>query len=727
MTTIEKAPASSAHTFGFGQRLPVILQTEAAECGLVCLAMVAGWHGLRTDLSTLRRRFSVSLKGITLKGLIDVAKAMKFSSRPLKLDMEHLTQLKLPCVLHWDMNHFVVLKEVSGKKVEIHDPAVGLRSLTLDEFAKHFTGVALELTPAADFVKRKEEQRFSMLGLMGQVTGLKRGLLQVMLMAIALEVTSVVAPFYMQWVVDHALLTADRDLLTVLGLGFILLVTIKAAAGAVRTWILTVLSTNLNFQWLGNVFSHLLKLPQEYFEKRHLGDIVSRFGSVSTIQKTLTTGFVQAIVDGILVIGTFIMMFVYSHTLAVIAVVAVAIYGLLRWMIYRPLRDASTEQIIHAAKQQTHFLETTRGVQSVRLFGRSEERRMGWMNMLVEQFNADLRVQKIGNTYQTVNTFLFGVERIIIIWLGALAVLDREFSVGMLFAFIAYKDQFSTRIVGLIDKLFEMHMLRLHGERVADIVLTEAESEYATEEVDIERIEPMIDLQDLGFQYSQTDPMVLQGLNVRIEAGECVAIAGASGCGKTTLVKVLLGLLQPSEGQVSIGGVSLKHLGLNNYRKMVGTVMQEDTLFTGSIADNISFFDPMPQQEQIEACAKLASIHAEIMVMPMGYNSLVGDIGSGISGGQKQRILLARALYKKPKILILDEATSHLDITNEKLVNEAIKGMNLTRIIVAHRPETIAMASRVIMMEQGRIVRDLHVPPVAQGGEAMHPAMAVPA
>jgi ATP-binding cassette, subfamily B, bacterial CvaB/MchF/RaxB len=727
MATIEKAPASSAHAFGFGQRLPVILQTEAAECGLVCLAMIAGWHGLRTDLSTLRRRFSVSLKGITLKGLIDVAKVMKFSSRPLKLEMEDLPRLKLPCVLHWDMNHFVVLKEISGKKVEIHDPAVGLRSLTLEEFAKHFTGVALELTPAADFVKRKEEQRFSMFGLMGQVTGLKRGLLQILLMAAALEVTSVVAPFYMQWVIDHALLTADRDLLTVLGLGFILLIVIKAAASAVRTWILTVLSTNLNFQWLGNVFAHLLKLPQEYFEKRHLGDIVSRFGSISTIQKTLTTGFVQAIVDGVLVIGTFVMMFIYSPKLAVIATVAVVIYTLLRWMIYRPLREATTEQIIHAAKQQTHFLETTRGVQSVRLFGRSEERRMGWMNMLVEQFNADLRVQKIANIYQTVNTSLFGIERIIIIWLGALAVLEREFSVGMLFAFIAYKDQFSTRTVGLIDKLFEMHMLRLHGERVADIVLTEAESEYATEEVDIERIEPMIELQNLGFQYSQSDPMVLQGLNVRIQAGECVAIAGASGCGKTTLVKVLLGLLHPSDGQVSIGGVSLKHLGLNNYRKMVGTVMQEDTLFTGSIADNICFFDPMPNQEQIEACAKLASIHAEIMAMPMAYNSLVGDIGSGISGGQKQRILLARALYKKPKILILDEATSHLDITNEKLVNEAVKGMKLTRIIVAHRPETIAMAGRVIMMEQGRIVRDLQVPVVPQGMEAMHPVMAVPA
>ena len=710
--------SGSGQTFGFGGKMPVILQTEAAECGLVCLAMVAGFHGLLTDLSTLRRRFSVSLKGITMKGLIDVAKAMKFNSRPLKLDMEHVPQLKTPCVLHWDMNHFVVLKELSGKKVTIHDPAVGVRTLSLDEFAKHFTGVALELNPAANFVKAKEQQRFSLVGLMGSVTGLKRGLFQVFLMAIALEITSVVAPFYMQWVVDHALLSADRDLLTVLGLGFIMLVLIKAAGSALRTWILVVLGTNLNFQWLGNVFSHLLKLPQEYFEKRHLGDIVSRFGSISTIQKTLTSGFVQSVVDGILVLGTFSMMFVYSGLLAGIAVTAVLIYTLFRWMMYRPLRSATTEQIIHAAKQETHFLETTRGVQSVRLFGRSEERRMGWMNMLIEQFNADLRVQKISNAYQSANSALFGVERIVIIWLGALAVLNREFSVGMLFAFIAYKEQFSVRVVGLIDKLFELHMLRLHGERVADIVLTEAENDYTAEEIDVERIDPVVDIKGVSFQYSLTDPMVLHDVNLKIEAGECIAIAGTSGCGKTTLVKVLLGLLQPSEGEICVGGSAMKHLGLANYRKMVATVMQDDTLFTGSIADNICFFDPAPVQDQIEACAKLASIHNEIMSMPMGYNSLVGDIGSGISGGQKQRILLARALYKKPKILILDEATSHLDITNEKLVNEAIKSMNLTRIIVAHRPETIAMASRVVVMEKGRIVRDLTVPAMAAVAEA---------
>jgi ATP-binding cassette subfamily B protein RaxB len=609
------------------------------------------------------------------------------------------------------MNHFVVLKEVQKDKVVIHDPAVGLRSLSLSDFSKSFTGVALELTPTSGFEKRTDKQEFTLFGLMGKVTGLKRGLLQVMLMAFVLELTSIVAPFYMQWVIDYALATSDHELISVLGVGFLLLVVIRAATSAVRVQILTGLSANLNFQWLGNVFSHMLKLPLDYFEKRHLGDIVSRFGSISTIQRILTTGFVQAMVDGVMVAGTVVMMYIYSPMLAVVATGAVVLYGLLRWMLYRPLRNATTEQIIHAAKQQTHFLETARGVQSVRLFGRSQERRMSWMNILVDQFNADLRIQKINNFYQTANTLLFGVERVIVIWLGALAVLHRDFSVGMLFAFLAYKDQFSTRISGLIDKLYELHMLKIHGDRVADIILAEAEPNEAADEMDVTKIPAEIEVSGLSFRYSTVDALTLNDVSVKIHAGDFVAIAGPSGCGKTTLVKLLLGLQEPTAGSVTVGGIPLNRLGHNNYRKMIGTVMQEDHLFTGSIADNISFFDPTPDQEWIEECARMAAVHNEIVNMPMGYNSLVGDIGSGMSGGQKQRVLLARALYKRPKILVLDEATSHLDVFNEKAVNESIKSMSLTRIVVAHRPETIAMASRVIMMDGGRIVRDLNVPP----------------
>jgi ATP-binding cassette subfamily B protein RaxB len=694
------------------RRLPIVLQTEAAECGLACLAMLSGYWGHRIDMPSARRRFSVSLKGSTLKDLIAMAESLGLQARPLRLDLEETGELKLPCILHWDMNHFVVLKSVGRKAVVIHDPGSGERRVSLRELSDHFTGVALELSPGASFQQKIETRAFTLVSLIGRVEGLRRGLLQLLLLGLALQVCLLAAPFYLQWIVDEALVAADRDLLTVLGLGFLLLVLVQTSISAVRSWVTTVLATNLNFQWFGNAFSHLMRLPLPYFEKRHLGDIVSRFGSIQTIQRSLTTQFVEGVLDGLLVVGTLVIMLLYSIQLTAVAALAVLLYALLRWSIFRALRQATAEQILHAAKQHTHFLESVRGVQSVRLFGRVEERRIGWMNTLADQFNADLRISRLSISYRTANTFLFNTERVIVIWLAALAVLDARFSVGMMFAFISYKDQFSQRIASLIDKLFEMRMLRLHAERVADIVLTEAEQEHRDAEIDLERVAPSIELRNLAFRYADSEPDVLKDLNLSISAGEWIAITGPSGCGKTTLVKLLLGLLEPTAGEILIDGVRPNRIGLRNYRRLFGTVMQDDQLFSGSVADNIAFFDPVPDQEHLEACAKLAAIHMEIVAMPMGYSSMVGDLGSVFSGGQKQRILLARALYKNPKILVLDEATSHLDIGNEQLVNAAIKQIAMTRIVVAHRPETIASAQRVVVLEQGKVVRDLTQSPL---------------
>ncbi|MBD8533427.1 MULTISPECIES: peptidase domain-containing ABC transporter [unclassified Massilia] len=701
-----KLENSPGYSFWHRNQLPAILQTEAAECGLACLCMVASYFGHRLDLASLRTRFSVSLKGATLKGVISMAHGLALQTRPLKLDMANLPQLKLPCILHWDMNHFVVLKAVSSAYAVIHDPAIGVRRLPLAEFSKHFTGVALELRPTNEFVKKDEIQNFPLLSLMGRVSGLRRGMIQLLLLGLTLQLCALVAPFYMQWVIDEALLAADRDLLTVLGGGFLLLVVLQTAIGAVRGWITTTLATDLNFQWFGNAFTHLMKLPLPYFEKRHTGDIVSRFTSIETIQRNLTTQFVEGIIDGVLVLGTLVMMFTYSPKLTGIACIAVVLYVLLRLAIFNVLREATSEQIIHAAKQQTHFLESVRGIQSIRLFGRSEERRASWMNALVEQFNADLRIAKLGLTYQSANTFLFSSERVLVIWLAAFLVMENTLSVGMLFAFISYKDQFSSRMTSLVDKLFELKMLRLHGNRLADILMTEPEPSREEVEIDIGTIKPSVEFRDVSFRYGDGEPLILKNLNLAIPAGECIAVTGPSGCGKTTLMKLLLGLLEPSEGEILVNGVKLAQLGTANFRNLVGAVMQEDCLFAGSIADNISFFSPTVDMERIQGSAQLAAIHMEIAGMPMGYNTLVGDIGIGLSGGQKQRLLLARALYKQPKILVLDEATSHLDVWNEQAVNAAIKTLNLTRVLVAHRPETIAMAERVVVLQQGTIVQD---------------------
>ena len=668
--------------------------------------MVLRANGHETSLLELRRRFYVSLKGAKLSRLIDIAQQLGFSTRPLRLDMEDLGMLKLPCILHWDLNHFVVLAKVGKSKITILDPAVGERKLSLAEVSDHFTGVALELTPTAEFKPQNAAPAVTARQLTGPVRGLWRALAQILLLSVALQVFVVLAPFYMQWVVDQVLVSADRDLLTVLGIGFGLALVLQIGIGLLRGWSVVYLSSRLGLQWMGNVFAHLLKLPLDYFEKRHLGDITSRMSSVQAIQRTLTTSFVEAIIDGLMAMVTLGLMLFYSWKLALVTLLAMILYLGIRAIAYRPVRDRTEQQLVAGAKQQTHLLESLRGMQSLKVAGEESQRRSTYDNLMHDTVNQEVRLARMGLGFNSASQLVFGIERIAVIWIGATLALQNVFSVGMLIAYLAYKDQFAGRMAALIDKWVEFRMLRLHGERLADIVLTPPEEQAAQPEA-LPPASTRIEVENLSFRYGDGEPWVLKDCSFMIEAGESVAIIGASGCGKTTLVKLLLGLLPPTEGSIRIGGHDLHKIGPRNVRTLVGAVMQDDQLFAGSVADNISFFDPEMDQARIEQAAHLAAVHDEIAAMPMGYHSLIGDMGSSLSGGQKQRVILARALYRNPKLLFLDEATSHLDVMKERLVNDAVKALKLTKVIVAHRPETIASADRVLVMERGCIVQEL--------------------
>ncbi len=651
---------------GFGKKLSLVLQTEGAECGLACLAMVAAFHGYQTDLPHLRRKFTVSLKGLNLAQLIQVAGRMNLSCRPLRVELRALEQLVLPTILHWNLNHFVVLKQIKGNKITIHDPAAGLQTLTLEDASKHFTGVAVEVEPNIRFEQRTERQSIRLRGLMGRVRGLKTSLLQALMLALALEIFVLVGPFLTQWIVDDALVSGDKDLLTVIVIGILLLGILKTAVSAVRSWVLMYLGTSLNLQWVANVMEHLLRLPVAFFEKRHMGDIVSRFGAISAIQQTLTTSFLAAMLDGVMALTTLVMMFVYSPLLGFIALGAVILYGVLRLVRYDALRMASEGQIVRLARQQSHFMETIRGIQAIKLFNRQADRKTRYLKMVVDSTNSSIAIQRLNITFQTINSLLVAMEGALILWLGSKSVMDHTFTIGMLMAFISYKDNFTGRISSLIDKSIEVRMLRIQAERLSDIVLAVPEPDLPQPLFACEAIAPSIELRNVRFRYADGEPWIINGLNMHVGNGEAVVLVGPSGCGKTTLLKIMLGQLQLVEGEVLIGGIPLAQLELAYYRSLIGAVMQDDRLFAGSLADNISFFDSTPDQEWVEGCAKLAQIHADILKMPMGYNTLVGDMGTTLSGGQKQRIFLARALYKRPSILFLDEATSHLDTALEK-------------------------------------------------------------
>ncbi len=687
--------------FSLGNRLPMILQSEVTECGLACLAMIASYHGYETDLITLRRQFSISLKGSKLQDLIDICRKLHLLTRAVKLELEDLPYLKTPCLLHWDMDHFVVLKNIRGDKITIHDPAVGVVKYTKEEISKHFTGVAMEITPATDFTKKKDKTKLRLLDLWRSVTGIKASLVQILLLSLALEVFAIVSPQFMQWITDHVLVTNDTPLLYTLAIGFALLMAIQVATEYARSWIVLFMGTTLNIQLTANLFHHLFKLPLSFFEKRHMGDIVSRFGSIGNIQSKITTDFVEGIIDGFMVIITLGVMLIYSIKLSLIVLAALLLYTIIRLLFYPTFKLKNQEQIVSSAKENSIFMESVRAILPIKIFGKESQREHVWQNCYADKLNIGIYVTKLGLIYKIINHTIFGAENIIIMVWGAKMVMGGvdNFTIGMLLAYISYRGQFVSKAQEMIDKIIEYRMITIHLDRVADIALAEPEYDAKKESLLPQAIKGGIKVKNLAFRYSEQDPHIFKNISFEITPGESVAIIGQSGCGKTTLLKILLRLLMPTTGEILIDGVDINKMSFSNYRSQIAAVMQDDTLMSGSIAENIAFFAPNPNLEKIHACAMIAAIHEDILRMPMAYQSLVGDMGTALSGGQKQRILLARALYAQPKILFLDEATSHLDGNNESTINHHIKNIGITRVIVAHRRETVAIADRIIDLE----------------------------
>ncbi|MEZ8657113.1 peptidase domain-containing ABC transporter [Vibrio splendidus] len=691
---------------GFTRKIPLFYQSEAAECGLACIGMVAEYWGHKLNLTHLRSEMKVSLNGSTLSDLMKMAGKLDLNSRPLRVDLDDIKHATTPCILHWDLNHFVVLVKVSTKYFYIHDPSVGRRRLTVTEFSKHFTGVILEVKPLDSMTSVTHDvHKPKLKDIFGQPKGLAQSLFKIVILALVFEVCVLGASFLPQIVIDQVLPSQDISLLYLVITGFGLLLLIRVGANFLKAWAVMAISASFNLQWRTRVFHHMMNLPISFFEKRNLGDIASRFDSLDVIESAITKQLVIALLDGMLALGALMMLFVYDTKIALLALTSMCTYLLLRQFLFARFRELNFEFILTSAKEKTYFLETIRSVQSIRLFGQTDNRSVRWQNLLVDERNADIRQQKLGIGFESMSTLIFGAEGILIVLIGTAAALKGEMTVGMLITVLSFKDQFSSRVAGFIDTLFDLRMLGLHIERVGDVVLTEPEaSDRVRSYLDVQKLAPKIEFQKVNFRYSDNEPMVLKDMSFVIEAGESVALIGASGCGKTTVIKLILGLLTPTSGQILVGGVLLTSLSVADYRQLIGSVMQDDTLLSGSLEENITFFDLKADLSRVRQVSAMADISRDIEALPMAYETLIGELGNTLSGGQRQRVLLARALYQQPKILLLDEATSHLDTTSENNINTMIRRQSLTRIIVAHRPSTIESADRVIDVSELNII-----------------------
>ena len=678
-------------------RLPVILQTEMSECGLACLAMIARYHGHDIDLNVLRQKHLVSMTGASLKSVIAIADGLQLSSRPLRLDMDHLEKLQLPAMLHWDLNHYVVLKSIKGGMAEIVDPGVGLRKMKLSRLSNHFTGIAVEFTPQADFkaVQARIKPRISLLW--SRLVGLKRAITQTLVLSVILQAIILLSPFYLQLVVDAVLPRGDNSLLMALAIGFGGLVILRAAAEAVRGWAILVYGNQMSLQMVGNVFRHLIRLPARYFERRHVGDIISRMGSTVPIQEALTQSVPAVLIDGAMAILMLIVMFLYSPLLGGIVLATVLGLVLATVLIYPHLRRTQEESIYAKALENSHVIESIRAITTVKMFGREAEREAAWRNLYTDFINANVGYGKWVVARKFFETLLTGLQVVLVVWAAVSLMLGdgSGFTLGMLVAFLAYRQYFTDAVVQLLEKGIEFNLLSLHLDRLSDIIFAETDADQSGE-AQLDELKGRVSLDGVSFRYSDTDPWVLTDHSLDIAAGEMVTLTGPSGGGKTTLMKLMLGLYDPVKGAVKIDGQDLRDIDRSDWRSRIGVVMQEDRLLSGTLADNISFFDPEIDMQRVYKAAIAAQIHETIAALPMNYQLQIGDMGSILSGGQKQRVLLARALYQDPAVLFLDEGTANLDVETEAAIVQIIRDLPITRIIVAHRPAFLEASDRIL-------------------------------
>jgi ATP-binding cassette, subfamily B, bacterial CvaB/MchF/RaxB len=523
-------------------------------------------------------------------------------------------------------------------------------------------------------------------------------LLQLLLLSALLQLFALAAPMYMQIVVDDVLVKHDVDVLTLLALGFVLLTIIQVATKALRGWTSLYLGNQLARSVGVRLVSHLLRLPLDYFQTRHAGDIASRLRSLQPVQDFLTGGVIAALIDGAMAVTTLVVLLLYSPLLAGIVIAAFAGYALARFALFRPLRQRSQEAIVAAARLDSHLLETIRALQSIKLFGRETERGQSWQDLFVASLNAQARSARLNIGYDTLNGILLGLESVLLVFVGAQQVLSGALTIGMLYAVVAYRTHFANAMNSLINQAIAYLMLQLHLERIADIALTDPEPGLQAESSFIAPVRGALAMQALRFGWPGEVHTLLDGIDLDIAAGEKLAIVGASGSGKSTLLRLLLGLHEPTSGRVLCDGVPLRRLGLRAYRTGVAALLQDDVLLTGTIRDNISFFDVQCDPERLEHAARLAHVYDDIMQLPLRFDSRIGDLATSLSAGQAQRVLLARALYRDAAVLLLDEGTSHLDSATELAVMRDILALPITCIFATHRRDIAEQADRVLIL-----------------------------
>lgn len=678
------------------KRVPIIYQSERAECGLASVAMIASYFGHRVELATLRDRLKLSARGLTMRDLIWVADELGMASRPVRIELDQVRQLRLPAILHWKFNHFVVLVQAKSDHYFINDPALGERRVSEREFSDNFTGVALELTPNNRFQLADEVTPVRLGDVSGKLSGLRPALIQVVAISLVIQLLALSVPFLVQVVLDRALAAGDLLLLYSVSIASCVLALAYVTVNALRAWVLMHVNSVLDMHFSSNVLRKMLSLPFPFFQRRNVGTLVSRFQNLKELRVSLSQGLSEAVVDGAMALSALaVLLFAQPKIFAVAAMVAVGYFG---WRSVRSAvdRGAMRKAMSLLGRQHLIFLESLLAIETIKAFAVEDVREGVWANSHSEYLDASADQESLAIANVAFRQLLFFSGYLAAALVGALEVIDSTQSLGMLLAEMFLLSLFFTRAQNFVDKVFDFRIVKVHLELLGDVVHGTAEIGYADELSPVRRLDGLIEIRNVSFKHSRNDPYIFEGLSIRVEAGQSVAIIGRSGCGKSTLIRLLLGLLEPEHGEILYDGLPIASIGRRNVRRRIGCVLQSDHLFYGTVKENITLFDPQPDTDQLATCMERAFCDEFVRKMPMQDSTLISDTTALLSGGERQRILLARALYTSPSILLLDEASSHLDDESEARINESLRHLRISRLFVAHRESTIAMAERVI-------------------------------
>ncbi|MBI1299544.1 ATP-binding cassette domain-containing protein [bacterium] len=705
------------------RRVPIVLQMSAADCGAACLSMIGGYWGGQISSSSCQRLLGGSANGVTALMIAQAARQIGLKVQAFRHSLTGLAEAELPAILHWQGTHFVVLESWRGDNVTVVDPALGRRTLTPDDLAAGYSGVTLTFAPEADFAEKIAAHQNAdgsahwraFLARVLAVPGIRPLLAQIVGASLLLQLAGLILPITTWLVVEQILPNPAQNMLPLLGIGLILALTAQAGINLVRALLTVRLQQQLDHRLIPDFFTHLLRLPYAYFQQRATGDLLARLEGNRAVRELVTSGVLTGLLDGALVLLYLVILYVQFPLFGGIVTGTALLYVLLLSLTTGRVQELSQLALATQAAEESFSVQVLRGIESVKAAGTETWITAQWR----DRFDAGLKAAVARGRYLAGVDSLFlllnTATPLLLLWLGASAVQTGRLDLGQMLALVVLASASLAPLGSVAGYIHQAQQIWAYLARMADVLETDPEESEQDETPLV--LAGRIEVSDLSFRYAQQAGFDLAQVAFVVNPGEKVALVGPTGAGKSTLVRLLLGLYRPDEGRICYDGCTFDELGLARLRRQIGVVLQDSFLIGGTVRENIALNQPDMPMSQVMEAARLAGIHEEIERLPMKYESWVGEGGSALSGGQRQRLVLARALAPRPKILILDEATSHLDAATEAAIQQTLDQLQSTCLIVAHRLSTVRRADRILVLERGRIIEQgTHDELIEQGG-----------